>query len=111
MHIIFQTLERWAGISSKGGPTNQTQCDFGFISLLEHLVSLSAWKERGKKYVKALTTLSPDAFSLSAIVVMKPTASNKTDEAYSVTARFAKTHFYFLGHESSVQPSFFEIPV
>lgn len=59
IHIIFQTLEWWAGISSKGGPTNQTQCDFGFISLLKHLVLFSARQERGWKHVKALTALIP----------------------------------------------------
>lgn len=59
IHIIFQTLEWWAGISSKGGPTNQAQCDFGFISLCKHLVLLSARQERGGKHAETLTALSP----------------------------------------------------
>lgn len=64
MHVIFQTLEWWTGISSKGGPTNQTQCDFGFISLLKHLVLFSARQERGGKHAKTLIALSLSAIML-----------------------------------------------
>lgn len=39
---FFKPWNDGLGLSSKGGPTNQMECDFGFISLLKHLVLLSA---------------------------------------------------------------------
>lgn len=62
MHIVFQALELWTGISRKGGPTNQIQCDSGFISLLKHLVVFSRRRERGRNLVNVLTVRSSDGF-------------------------------------------------
>lgn len=100
MHIIFQTLEWWAGISSKGGPTNQTQCDFGFISLLKHLVLISARLERGSRHIKALPALSPVFLSLP--LYHETCCLQERNEVNSTTDTFTKTHFHVHEGESCV---------
>lgn len=109
MHFIFQTLEWWAGISSKGGPTNQTQCDFGFIALLEHLVLLSAQQDRGRKHVQTLTALSPDVF-LFLLLNYEDTASSREMKLIPQQLDLPRLIFMSMGMKA-LGGQLFQIPV